>query len=163
MSLYTAALYFFAALCMAPALAAFFTANLVRTAYLFFASLVGVAGLYALSGNDFVAAAQIVVYVGGILILILFGIMLSVRVWRNRPASGRPADRVLGAAAGIAVFFALARFIPSRETSATVAVRDASVTAIGTANMTGYLPLFEAASFLLLAALIGAATLTRKS
>ncbi len=159
MNVYLAAQWTFAALVVLPALVAFFSDNLVRTAYLFFLSLIGVAGMYALSGNDVLAAGQIIVYVGGILILLLFGVMLSTRVWRKRPASTRPANTILGTAAAIGVFFALYFHIP-KEAGANV--RGESLTVVGVLNLTEYLPLFEGVSLLLLAALIGAATLARK-
>ena len=114
--------------------------------------------MYALSGNDVLAAGQIIVYVGGILIILLFGVMLSTRMWRNRPASVRPTNIILGAAAAIGVFVLIIYQVPAEGTT----LRGESLAAVGVLNLTEYLPLFEAVSLLLLSALIGAASLVRK-
>src|ERR1700742_1620054 len=53
------------------------TKNLVRSIFMFFVTLLALAGLYVLALADFVAITQIVIYVGGILVLILFAFMLS--------------------------------------------------------------------------------------
>src|ERR1700743_2150786 len=53
------------------------TKNLVRSVFMFFVTLLALAGLYVLALADFVAITQIVIYVGGILVLILFAFMLS--------------------------------------------------------------------------------------
>src|SRR4051812_27024969 len=53
------------------------TKNLVRSIFMFFITLFALAGLYVLAMADFVAITQIVIYVGGILVLILFAFMLS--------------------------------------------------------------------------------------
>src|ERR1700748_3708643 len=53
------------------------TKNLVRSIFMFFITLFALAGLYVLALADFVAINQIVIYVGGILVLILFAFMLS--------------------------------------------------------------------------------------
>src|SRR5476651_1616968 len=53
------------------------TKNLVRSVFIFFVTLFALAGLYVLALADFVAITQIVIYVGGILVLILFAFMLS--------------------------------------------------------------------------------------
>jgi NADH:ubiquinone oxidoreductase subunit 6 (subunit J) len=55
------------------------TKNLVRSIFMFFITLFALAGLYVLALADFVAITQIVIYVGGILVLILFAFMLSGR------------------------------------------------------------------------------------
>jgi len=54
--------------------------NIVRSAFSLLASLLGVAGLYALAGADFLAGIQLLIYVGGILVLILFAVMLTHRI-----------------------------------------------------------------------------------
>src|SRR6201991_2550131 len=53
------------------------TKNLVRSVFIFFITLFALAGLYVLALADFVAVTQVVIYVGGILVLILFAFMLS--------------------------------------------------------------------------------------
>src|SRR5436305_6963673 len=69
--------YIFAVMTGASALAVVLTRNIVRTAVALLFTLVGVAGLYFLLNAEFLAAVQIVVYAGGTLILIIFGVMLT--------------------------------------------------------------------------------------
>lgn len=69
--------YGLAALCVIFAIAAVTVRNIFRAALALTASLSLVAGIFVLLGADFLAAAQILVYVGGIMILMLFVVMLS--------------------------------------------------------------------------------------
>src|SRR5688500_15572128 len=72
---------FFAALTVIPAfLCVALAKNIIRGAFLLMLTFWGVAGLYGVLGADFLLAAQLIVYVGGILVLILYGVMLSRRV-----------------------------------------------------------------------------------
>src|ERR1700729_4140749 len=69
--------YLFAIMTGASAICVVASKNIVRTAvYLLFA-LIGVTGIYFLLSAEFLAAVQLVVYVGGTLILIVFGVMLT--------------------------------------------------------------------------------------
>ncbi|MEB0249144.1 NADH-quinone oxidoreductase subunit J, partial [Mucilaginibacter sp. 5B2] len=77
MSLVQAMFYLMAFVTVGSALVVAAGKNLVRSIFLFFVTLFGVAGLYVLALADFVAVTQIVIYVGGILVLILFAFMLS--------------------------------------------------------------------------------------
>src|ERR1700712_824613 len=69
--------YLMALITIASALFVAATKNLVRSIFMFFITLFGLAGLYVLALADFVAVTQIVIYVGGVLVLILFAFMLS--------------------------------------------------------------------------------------
>src|SRR5829696_10024861 len=69
--------YLFAGLTAASALAVVVSRNVVRTAVFLLFALIGVAGLYFLLEAEFLAAVQLVVYAGGTLILIVFGVMLT--------------------------------------------------------------------------------------
>lgn len=71
------AFYLFATLAVAAALFILFTRNLMYAAFCLFLSLVGVAALYVFAMADFLAVAQIMIYVGGVLVLLVFGIMLT--------------------------------------------------------------------------------------
>jgi NADH-quinone oxidoreductase subunit J len=71
--------YFFAAVSVLPGIFVLATRDIVRAAFWLLASLSGFAGLYVLLGADFLAVTQVIVYLGGILILILFGVMLTHR------------------------------------------------------------------------------------
>src|SRR6476660_9689722 len=69
--------YLFAAMSGASAIGVAISRNIVRTAVCLLFTLVGVAGLYFLLHAEFLAAVQLVVYAGGTLILIIFGVMLT--------------------------------------------------------------------------------------
>src|ERR1051325_8426262 len=69
--------YAFAAMSACSAIGLVLSRNIVRTAVCLLFTLVGVAGLYFLLAAEFLAAVQLVVYAGGTLILIIFGVMLT--------------------------------------------------------------------------------------
>src|SRR6476659_4935020 len=69
--------YLFAGIAGASALGVVLSRNIVRTAVCLLFTLAGVAGLYFLLSAEFLAAVQLVVYAGGTLILIIFGVMLT--------------------------------------------------------------------------------------
>src|SRR5215203_2312210 len=74
---YTVLFYLFAGMSAVSALGVVLSRNIVRTAVALLFTLVGVAGLYFLLSAEFLAAVQLVVYAGGTLILIIFGVMLT--------------------------------------------------------------------------------------
>ena len=125
-------------------------------------TFVGVAGLYIFLWADFIAAVQVVVYVGGILVLIVFGIMLtnkitSVNISHTSVQRGIGATVVLGILVGIGFMIIKT---PWYQVAATEPVQTTET--IGRLLMMDYLLPFEVASLLLLGALIGATTLSRK-
>ena len=97
-----------AAMVLAGAAGAALARNLVYAALSLGACLVGVAGLYLFLQAEYAAVIQMIVYVGGILILILFGVMFSRDLSGDdsRPAVG---SRILAVAAGLSTLFATIR------------------------------------------------------
>src|ERR1700750_395357 len=77
MSLVQVLFYVMSFIVVASAIYVAATRNLVRSIFMFFITLFALAGLYVLALADFVAITQVVIYVGGILVLILFAFMLS--------------------------------------------------------------------------------------
>src|SRR5438046_3678724 len=73
--------YLFAALTVASAAIVVFSRSLIYSAFALLFTFFGVAGLYVLLGADFLAATQLLVYVGGILVLLLFGVMLTHKLY----------------------------------------------------------------------------------
>jgi NADH-quinone oxidoreductase subunit J len=69
--------YFFCVVTVAGALYVLFSKNVLYSAYGLLVTFLGVASMFVFSGAEFMAASQIMVYVGGILVLLIFGIMLS--------------------------------------------------------------------------------------
>jgi NADH:ubiquinone oxidoreductase subunit 6 (subunit J) len=150
----------FAAMTVASALIVAVSRNIIYSAYALLLTFFGVAGLYAFLDADFLAAAQLLVYVGGILVLILFGVMLTHKI-RDINLSNDTANPIVGAVVAGLLFLVLAYV--SMRTDWNVVDRAAAPTTqeIGRAFMGKYLLPFEASSVLLLGALIGAAYLAR--
>ncbi|MEI7834996.1 MAG: NADH-quinone oxidoreductase subunit J [Planctomycetota bacterium] len=170
--------YFLAAVALVGALGILVSRNIVRTAMWLLATLAAVAGLYFLLGATFVGAIQLIVYAGGTLVLIIFGVMLTAKDPRVS-YTPRPLEIVLGVvlcvllAAGL-IFVLHGTTWPANVMSADEVVRlrpaqrdlvapgnpDATES-IGRRLLGDYLVPFEALSLLLLAVLIGAAYLGR--
>ena len=135
--------------------------NLVRSAVALFFTLFGIAGLYILLYADFVAGAQILIYVGGILVLIIFGVMLTNKMDKPSIANSSQNQIVAG---GVSIVFFIAQVIVilNTEWMNNGLKLDQTVKDIGRLLMKEYLLPFEIVSILLLAALIGSALLSRK-
>ena len=158
------AFFVFAALTVGSALFAAMAKNIVHSAFSLMATFFGVAGIYAILGSDFLAVTQVIVYVGGILILIVFGVLLTDRVPEEfRVTKARNYLPAL-LAAGL-VFAALAGGIMSAKWPKLIRGQlpeaETTVEAIGRSLLTDYLLPFEFASILLLIVLVGAARLAR--
>jgi NADH:ubiquinone oxidoreductase subunit 6 (subunit J) len=178
MNLITVMFYIMAMIAMGSALYVAASKNLVRSVFMFFATLFAIAGLYVLSLADFVAITQVVVYVGGILVLILFAFMLSGREslavlaqQTNKLIAINKLPAVLVALAffGLLVYVFLHAHIDDaawlQEAAANQNIltpQDVTINRLGVNLMTTYLLPFEVISILLLMALVGAAHLSRK-
>ena len=148
--------YLFAALVIGGALIVAFARNIVHSAFALLATFAGVAALYAFLSADLVAVIQLMVYVGGVLVLILFAVMLTARIDEadvSNPTVGRipgllalAAVSILMVSSSLTVFGARGRPAPEGPT----------VAKIGDALLGQYVLPFEVVSFLLLAALLGA-------
>ena len=158
--------YGFALLTIASALAVVTVRNIVHAAFALMVTLFGVAGLYVFLQADFLAATQVIVYVGGILVLILFGVMMT---------SGRLEMRIhiergqllLGGGISLALLMLLLTVIAN--TPGWENLTDDGTAPKPTTEQIGHLILkgkfllpFEVVSVLLLVALIGAALISRK-
>jgi NADH-quinone oxidoreductase subunit J len=69
--------YFLALMILSSALYVALTKHVVRAGFALIAAFLGIAGLFAFLGADFLAGTQLLVYAGGILVLLLFGVMLT--------------------------------------------------------------------------------------
>ena len=150
------------ALVIASAFWVVFSPSLIHSAVSLMFTLFSTAGLYVFLYADFLAATQVVIYVGGILVLIIFGVMLTNRIEESSIASSSK-NQFLGGMCALAIFVMLIGVIfnTSWHTGKEY-VSENSVALIGEMLLTQYLLPFEIASVLLLAALIGAALLSRK-
>ncbi|MFA6599693.1 MAG: NADH-quinone oxidoreductase subunit J [Candidatus Omnitrophota bacterium] len=137
-------------------------ANIFHAALCLVAVLIGVAAVYAALSAGFLAAVQILIYVGAIMTLVIFAIMLTERI--ATPASGTANRLVFPAALGsLVLFIVLSRLIfstawPLRPGG------NAPLTAedLGRALMGPYALPFEVISVVLVAALVGALVIARK-
>ncbi|RKZ16362.1 NADH-quinone oxidoreductase subunit J [bacterium] len=150
-----------ALLTVVPAVWVVFSPNIVHAGFALLFTLLGVSGLYAYLGADFVAVTQVMVYVGGILVLVLFTVMMT-RV----PPSGKRRhglDRYVPAAIlALGVFGLLYKAITSVQWAASISPAQPTTAEIGTKLMTDYIFPFEYVSLVLLAAMVGAAILIRE-
>ena len=165
--------YFFAASVLISAFCVVNMKNLVRSIFLFFVTLFSLAALYLFALADFIALSQVIIYAGGVLVLMLFAFMLSNRELLNslKPAtSGFNYIRFAGIGISVLFFMVLLKVILETDFTKLNWMRDAvpinandnSSQLIGIQTMTTYLLPFEVLSIFLMMALIGAAHLARK-
>lgn len=162
MNVSTAVFYLIALITVVSAGMVAFSRNIIYSAFSLLGTFMGVAGIYIFLGADFVAAAQVLIYVGGILVLILFAVMLTHRITdvaiTNRAAGRVPALIVVGV-----LGYLLVQTIQETNWVRAKEVVYAPTTAkIGDLFLEQYLLPFELASVILLAAMIGAVVLSRK-
>lgn len=154
-----------AGLSVASAIVAIAAPRIVHAAFGLLGTFFGVAGLYALLGADFVALAQILVYVGGILVLLVFGVLLTERLMGPLGLDDRRRS-VWPILAGGLLLLGLLGAIHASDFPLAEEVGEPTPTidAIGRAFLDPdqHLVAFELASVLLLAALVGAAYLVRR-
>ena len=178
MSLVQVLFYLMALIAVTSALFVAATRNLVRSIFMFFVTLFALAGLYVLSLADFVAITQIVIYVGGILVLILFAFMLSgketlgiIQQQKNKFFNIKKLPALLLAGLFLVVLVNLViktdadnlGWIKHAVQANNIIKPEGAMTEnIGMNLMTKYLLPFEAISVLLMIALVGAAHLSRK-
>lgn len=146
--------------------------NLMHACIYLLASLFGVAGLYACIGADFLAATQLVVYAGGVIILMLFAIMLTGGSGNkvNRfglekiPAMGNRKTYFMAGFAALVSAGVLIKIICAvlkGNQNLVELANEPTVERIGTLLATDHILAFEISSVLLLGALIGAAVISR--
>ncbi|MBK1987882.1 NADH-quinone oxidoreductase subunit J [Sphaerospermopsis aphanizomenoides BCCUSP55] len=138
--------------------------NIVYSAFLLGGVFISMAGLYLLLNGDFVAAAQILIYVGAINVLILFAIMLVNKRQDFSPLPSAGVRKIITAVVSIGLFALLSTMVlatPWAYSSTSVAAQN-SIVLIGEHFFTDFLLPFELASVLLLMAMVGAIILARR-
>lgn len=154
------------------AFAVVYSQNLMHACIYLLASLFGVAGLYACIGADFLAASQLVIYAGGVIILMLFAIMLTGGTANaiNRyglvkvAAMGNGKTYFFGGLTALIASLVVLKIIVNvlkSQPSKILAANEPTVERIGTILATDHILAFEISSVLLLGALIGAAIISR--
>lgn len=158
--------YLFAGMAAAAAVGLVLSRNIVRSAVCLLFTLTGVAGLYFLLGAEFLAAVQLVVYAGGTLILIIFGVMLTSKSPFSRFEPKLAEVIVAGSISAIlliALVLAIRSTFPAGTGVEPYATGDERypMTRLGQALLGDYLLPFEIVSVLLLVVMIGAAYLAK--
>jgi len=162
MNFYDIIFYIFAAITILSALFVVTTRNIVHSAFYLLFTFFGVAGIYVLLGADFIAIAQIMVYVGGILILILFGVMLTNKITGVEIRTG--TVQMLPAAIGVGIFMgAVVSVMIFTNWKSEPGIMPITTTKdLGHLLINDYVLIFELLGILLLVALIGAASIARR-
>jgi len=152
--------YVFAAVAAGGAVGCVIAVSIVRMALCLLATLGAVALLYFLLGADFLGAIQLIVYAGGTLVVIVFGIMLTSQgsAARFLPRRG---EVVAGLLVSAGLLAGLTAIMLRTEWPQAGAASEASVLHLGSRLLSTYLVPFELASVVLLAVMVGAAYLAR--
>jgi len=162
MEISTVVFYLIAVVTVGSAIIVAFSRNIIYSAFSLLGAFGGVAGIYIFLGADFVAAVQLLIYVGGILVLVLFAVMLTHRITdveiTNRAAGRIPALIITG----VFLYLLIQTVSDTSWAKAKQVVYAATTGSIGNLFLENYLLPFELASLVLLAALIGAVVLSRK-
>lgn len=164
MNYYEIIFYVFAVLTVVSAGVVVFSRNIVYSAFSLLFTFSGVAGIYVLLNADFIAITQLLVYVGGIMILVIFGVMLTSDVTNvevtTQTLKALPATIIVAIVSALLVSTMVSTKWITKEPSA---VETTTVGQIGEMLLTKYLLPFEIASIVLLVAMMGAAFLARKN
>jgi NADH-quinone oxidoreductase subunit J len=154
--------YVLSACILGAALLSVTSTRIFRSAIWLLFSLMGVAGLYFWMDVEFIAAVQIIVYVGGIVVLIIFSIFLTQASGSKmaKPPLGRQTAAILAVVFGCALTY---RVIRQYGFSAGDGKFDLDVARIGNELLGTYALPFEVVSILLLAAMIGCIVIAMKT
>lgn len=162
MTFYDIIFYLFALITVLSAFIVVTTRNVIYSGFSLLFTFFGVAGIYVLLGADFLAIVQIMVYVGGILILILFGVMLTNKITNVDIRTG--TVHLLPAAIGIGILFGalVSVMVLTDWKTSDVTIPITTTYSIGRELLTNYVLIFELLGLLLLVVLIGAASIARR-
>jgi NADH-quinone oxidoreductase subunit J len=156
------AFYLLAVAMVAAAFRLVTTKNVVRAALYLAIVLAGVAGIFILLAAEFVAWAQVLVYIGAVVVLLLFGVMLT-RAPIGKESELDNDQRWLGALVAVFLLGALAAVLGDAFGTTEIAFGEVQPTAaLANSLFSTYVIPFEVASVLLLAALVGAVALARR-
>ncbi len=164
MQLTDVAFYVFALITVVSACIVVFSKNIIYAAFSLLFTFFGVAALYVLLHADFLAVTQILIYVGGILVLLLFGVMLTNNVISVEIKTGTiqtiPALVIVAVVAGTlaGLSYAMWKGVGSPAPGGP----ETTTATLGRMLMTSYVIPFEIASVVLLVALVGAAMTARR-
>lgn len=155
--------YVFVAMTLGSGAVVVFSRNIVHAAFALLFTFFGVAALYVFLMADFLAVTQLLIYVGGILVLLLFGVMLTTKVFDVQIRTGTlhilPATVIVSL---IAVILSALFLGTEWKVSEGPAVGSSTAPLLGEKFLTTYVLPFEIASVVLVVAMIGAAMIARR-
>jgi len=154
----------FVLMTLIPSLWVALSSNLVHAAFSLLFTFFGIAGLYVLLGADFIGVVQVIIYIGGILVLIVFGVMMTER-GKLLPLAVQLPGRLLASILSLIMLGALFLAFASARWPVAPFPGEPEPTsaAIGELLLGKYLIAFELAALLLLAGLVGAVLIVRRS
>ncbi|MCX7879105.1 MAG: NADH-quinone oxidoreductase subunit J [Ignavibacteria bacterium] len=156
----------FAVLIVLSALVAVLSKNVIYSVFALLFTFFGVAGIYVLLNADFIAITQILIYIGGILVLLIFGVMLTSNITSVDIRSGQIGvfHTFWAGLISLLVIAGISYIALSTNwaTSSSHSEQKATIETIGNSLLTNYLLAFESSSVLLLIAIIGAALIARR-
>ncbi len=161
MSFVTVMFYFFEAVAALAGLSLVFVRNVFYGALLLIVCLLSIAAIYILAFAEFVAVTQILIYAGGVLVVIIFGVMLTAKI-SGRPLVVKHSNLFGGILASGSLLLLLSYFILEQNFQAQqndIVPNNPAINSIGFGLMTDFVLPFEVAGILLLIALIGAAVI----
>jgi len=164
MSLFDIVFYGFALLTVVSAFITVTTRNIMYASFALMFAFFGVAGIYVLLNADFLAVTQILVYVGGILVLLVFGVMLTNKMTKvdikTSVMSTLPSSIIVAALLGtmLGLFWSTQWFNNGIQKQQI----DTTAKTLGQLLLTDFLLPFEISSVVLLVAIVGAALIARK-
>jgi len=160
-SLYTLTFYAFVLLTVFSAIIVAMSRSIVYSAFALLVTFFGVAGIYVFLTAEFLAIAQIVIYIGGIMVLFLFAIMLTRNI-KDVNLANPVAPGYVAAPLVLIIYVGLILLIMKTPWKVLPSANIGTVREIGNVLLGKYLLVFEIAAVLLLAVLLGAAYLARR-
>lgn len=149
-----------AAITLIAASGVMFSRNLLHAVLFLILSFVGVAGFFVLLSADFIAMAQIIIYVGAIAVLVLFAVLLTPRSGRDNGETSMLAPAVL---LSIALFAVIVFVVYDTDWALISESPNLTARELGNALLSTWVLPFQLASVLLTAALVGAIMLVRSA
>jgi len=159
------AFYAFVMVAVLFSLVILFTKNVLYAAFSLVIVFFCLAGIYVMSGAPFVGVTQIMVYIGGIIVFIVFGVMLTTKL-NDKNVISESHNQVLGYGIGVLLFVGFTIMIIQIDFSVSmiddIARQSDDVRHIGVLLMSEYLIPFEISGILLLLSLIGATVIAAR-
>ncbi|MEQ9466637.1 MAG: NADH-quinone oxidoreductase subunit J [Ekhidna sp.] len=134
--------------------------NIIHAAYALCLTLIGIAGIYVVLMSELLAVVQIMLYAGGVVILLAFGVMMTNRLRGEKVLSGSN-NKVFGGILSLSLFSGLVYAISKTTFNITTAGETDQIRQIGVSFLTEHIVAFELIAFILLIALVGAAYLAK--